>query len=304
MNSYKFLSLFFLLPSILRAAACCGSGSLLPSLITGDDRAQISAVLSYEKVKSDVFPDGRVFLRDSDDIETTQTLKLHGAYLFYDRLQAGIEVPLIKHIRTLNVQEESAVGLGDVTLDAGYEWLPERVYSSWQPKGFGFVKVLLPTGKSIYESETPLNSDILGKGFYQLAVGNLFIKTWGMWDAFLAAEWHWILPRSFQTSGAGTLSFNSGWGSSAQFGAGFNPSIFRIGISLSPSYESAQITSGRIASAGASKWVWNASAHLGVRWDSEWSSSVTYTDQTLLGGASNNTLSRSVSLLMQKRFEL
>lgn len=304
MNKTKFLLLLFVFPALLRAAACCGGGSLLPSLITGDDRAQVSAVVSYDSVRSDAFPDGRVFPRDNDDTEITQTLKLHGAYVFYERLQAGIEIPVVRRLRNVSGQDETTSGLGDITATVGYEWLPERVYSAWQPRGFGFFRIMAPTGRSIYESQSPLNSDIFGKGFYQLAVGNLMMKTWGKWDAFLSAEWHWTLPRSFQTSGAGNVSFNSSWGASAQTGFGFNPDRFRIGLSLSPVYEAAQSTSGRLASAGASKVVWNSSAHFGVRWDSEWSSSITYTDQTLLGGATNNTLSRSVALLVQKRFEL
>lgn len=153
--------LILLLPKAVMSAACCGGGFAIPSLITGDDKAQLTTSYSYSKIHTDVFSNGIWQRRNSTDASTVY--KIEGAHIFADRYQAGFSLP----IQTRNLdgaQGGSSTGLGDVSGQLGYEYLPDWNYSPWRPRGIGFISLTLPTGKSIYESTTGLDSR--GRGFF------------------------------------------------------------------------------------------------------------------------------------------
>jgi hypothetical protein len=297
--------------SAAQGAPCCGGSSLLPSLITGDDRAQVTLSLTHDRVVADAFSTSPARERASDNQEQTSTARVSGSYLFSDLWQTGVDVPIVYRTRAVADASQSAAGLGDVGLQVGYEYLPQRAYSAWRPKGFVFLRGMLPTGRSIYESDDPGGPDNIGKGFYSLALGSALTRSWGMWDAWLWAEGHWYLPRTFESpTGPSSFSvsrhFSSGWGASGLLGVGASPGMgnFRIGLFVSPIYESDRtVTMNIVASTGA-KWVWNTGVQASYLFSDEWSTTLTYTDQTILGHAYNNSLSRSISLLLQRRFPL
>ncbi len=288
------------------AAPCCGGGSAIPALITGDDSAQLGTSVSQATVIGDAPAEGLPVFRSGNDSEITQAFKLEGAYRVSDRVQAGAVLPLIRRARELTQASASAYGLGDVTLDAAYEVLPEWSYSAWKPHGFLFLQTTLPTSPSTYDAEAPFQIDARGRGFFQLGLGAAFLKGVGNWDLIASAEGHRSFARTFTTPDSGDLNLTPGWGATGLLGVGYSPRAgsVRLGVSLSPVYEGPIQTTGAVNSRSNDQLVWNTSAQVGYMISTEWSSSLTYTDQTLLGPARNVSLSRSVALSAQKRWAL
>src|SRR5437868_7601347 len=91
----KVLVVILLAPLQAMASACCGGAFSLPSVITGDDAAQLSTSFSQSTVQADVSADGVWSRRVTQD--RTQTLKIDAARIFLDRWQAGFSLPVQIH---------------------------------------------------------------------------------------------------------------------------------------------------------------------------------------------------------------
>ena len=285
-------------------AACCGGTANIPSLISGDDSSQISTTLISSQIVAEAPVGGCIKYRKSNDQETAQTLKIDGATLLSDRWQTGFTVPITRRARTRGQNEASASGLGDISLNVGYEALPEWTYSAWRPKGVVFLTATLPTGSSIYDAKELYRIDSRGRGFYSFSAGALMLKNWGMWDASLVAEAHRPFSRTI-TNEAGELNLKPGWGTSGSLGVGVSPlnGDFRIGISVSPSYESPIATEGIVSGQGEKVALWTSTAQVSYMVNDLLSMSLTYSDQTLIKASDNSALNRSFAFLMQKRWE-
>jgi hypothetical protein len=287
------------------AAACCGGASAAPTLLTGDDRAQLSASLSLAQVIGDTSPAGISVFRADGDHERTETLRLDGALLLTDRWQAGASLPLVRRTHATSLLPgESASGLGDVSLSGAYEILPEWEYSAWRPRGFAFAQLVLPTGPANYDQTLV---ETRGRGFYSLGAGVMLIKSWGGWDSSLMVEAHRELARTFADAAIGEQEVRPGWSGSVALGAGYSPARLplRIGVALSPVYVSKMdiLVDGLPDKPTAPQLVWNTSAQLAWMATRSSSLSAAYTDQTLMGPARNVALSRTIALLYQQRWE-
>jgi len=288
------------------AAPCCGGASALPSLITGDDQAQMSFASSAGGVVSDVSPQGVPTVRVAGDSETIQTMTLGGAYRVLDRFQMGAEIPLISRERSTSAISAQAAGLGDVRLDTAYEFLPEWSYSTWRPHGLVFFQMNLPTGPSIYDASSPYLLDARGRGFFSTALGLVFVKGIGNFDFLLSGEIHRSFPRTMDNGDGTTTELIPSYGASGVAGVGYTPGSgsWRIGVNLSPVFEGPIEAQGEINSVSDNQLVWNTCLALGYSISSDLSAVLVYTDQTLLGPSQNVSLSRTVAVNLQKRWEL
>lgn len=300
------------------AAPCCAGSSAAPAMISGDDRAQMSLFASRSTVIGDAPSAGIPVFRGASDSETTQTLRLDGAFLLSDRFQMGASVPLVVRgidrpalATTLKTDGGvGATGLGDLRVNFSYEALPEWGYSVWKPKGYVFLQLTLPTGRSIYEATGPGEVDAIGRGFYTIGMGSLLVKRWSHWDAFAIPEVHYSLERTFldvgSSVGSDSMTVAPGWGTSLAFGVGYSPSSspMRFGMSLQPIYSQPKrvIFSGG-ESLASYQLTWDASFDVTYLVSSEWSVNANYSDQTLLGPAINSTLSRTVALSLRRGWE-
>lgn len=278
------------------SAACCGGGFAIPSLITGDDKAQLTTSYSYSKIHTDVFSNGIWQRRNSTDASTVY--KIEGAHIFADRYQAGFSLP----IQTRNLdgaQGGSSTGLGDVSGQLGYEYLPDWNYSPWRPRGIGFISLTLPTGKSIYESTTGLDSR--GRGFFALGIGTTLTKTWSSWDANANFEIHKSFDKVVSNS-QNVGNIMPGFGNTISVGAGYNIGDLRLGTNLAWFNEDAIDVEGTISSKGSEQRYSAASATANYLFKDNWAGSISYTDQTVLGDPTNTTLSQSVQISIQKRW--
>ena len=288
------------------AAPCCGGGAAVPTLITGDDLAQIQFGYAYGTVIGDAPTQGLPVFRASDDLENLQTLRLDGAYRISDRFQFGVGLPLVG--RNINNSEGSASswGLGDSLVDVGYEFLPEWTYSEWRPHGIAFLQLILPTGVSNHEANQPLRVDARGRGYYSLGGGFVLTKSISAFDFLFVLEVHHSFNRTVTDASQNTYELIPSFGGTSTLGIGFSPGSgnFRFGLSLSPIYEGSTDRLGGLNSPIDAQLVWNTSAAASYMINDEASLSFTYTDQTLMGPAYNVSLNRIFALSLQKRWPL
>ena len=295
-----------LLETSAHSAPCCGGSSAIPTLITGDDRAQLQVSISHGSIIGDAPSSGLPVFRSASDSETINVLNLAGAYRVLDRGQIGLGVPVISRSLENPETSASASGAGDLLFDFAYEVIPDFTYSEWRPKGFAFVQLTTPTGPSTYDSSSPYQIDSRGRGFYTLGLGMAFIKNFSNVDLTLTFEGHRSFSRTVASASGVTLELIPSFGGSMMAGMGWSPGggDFRIGMSLSPIYEGRIETSGAIHSTSDPQIAWNTSLQAGYLLGDEWSTGLNYSDQTLMGPAQNVSLSRSITLSLQHRWPL
>lgn len=288
------LSSFFA-GSTAGAAACCGGGFATPSLIVGDDRAQLSTSLSYNEIVIDNV-DSQGVWRRARDHQKVQNLRIEGAHILSDRWQAGFVIPVVQ--RSQHGSQTS--GVGDIAVSAGYEYLPDWNYNPYRPKGLGYLQLTLPTGLARAESENG-GLDSRGNGFWALGAGTLLTKSLRMWDVFNSLEVHRSFSKDVRNS---TLQgrLNPGYGGSLGVGAGYNTASFRYGGSITWTYEDPVKISGPSPSAGAVERYATAILSMSYLANDEWSGVVSYSDQTLFGNPVNTSLGRGIALQLQRRW--
>lgn len=308
---FSFKSLFVLLLFSLpfwRAlgAPCCSRNASIPVIITGDDEAQVSFGTSMAGVVAEVFDEGIPLFSSKNTSEIIQAFRLEGAMLLSDRLQAGVGLPLVNYRYSSPVQTSASTGIGDIRVSGGYELLPQWSYSEWKPNGFLFSVVTIPTGRSQYESQTPMSTDVTGNGFLSVSFGSIFLKRWTLWDVFFVSEVHYSFSREF---GKGNDAFwiEPGFGGSMGVGVGFSPgaSNLRIGFRVQPRLDQARILSSIDKGSRARGMLANCDTSLDFAYmvGNHDTIMVSYTDQTLLGPAMNLPLSRIVGINFQHRWE-
>ncbi len=293
-----------------KAAPCCAGGSAVPALITGDELRVFSVGVSYGNVMGDAPPAGGGWPTFRDDLspsESKQTLAISYAQLLdHDRLQAGITVPVVVNHLVTATQSNSSTQLGDFSVTLGYETMPEWDYSEWKPRVFNFIQLVLPTGQSIYQSSDSYSTDVGGLGFWQLHLGGIALKKWNAWDASIVANIGYYFGQSFTSSSTGEVTnVGSTWSLVGSVSGGYSfAELWRVGMSIEPQYLFPQSVSSDGALPSTSpKMLWNTTFACSVLIGQDSSLALTYVDQTLLGPAINTTLSRTLGLSYQLRWE-
>lgn len=281
------------------AAPCCGSGFTIPSIITSDDRAQIATSYNYSRIHADVFTNGDWRRREEKDI--TEIFKLEGAHIFQDRFQFGASIPFQKRTRQ-GAQADSSSGLGDLSLQLGYEYLPDWDYNPYRPKGIGYFSLIVPTGRSVYESKDGSGIDARGRGFWGLGGGTILTKSWGSWDTNMNLEVHYSIAKKVSNETTqGTVK--PSYGGSSAIGGGYNWESLRFGGLINWFYEAPTDVTGTTRSQGTLKRYASGSVLLSYFFQSNQSLVVSYSDQTIFGSPLNTSLSKSVTVFFQKRWE-
>lgn len=293
LSSFLLLSLF---AQRSYAAACCGGGFALPSIITGDDKAQLTTSYSYSSLDTRVQSDG--VWKKQKESDLTQTLRLEGAHIFADRYQAGLSIPLLtKNQEGLAGGEAS--GPGDSMALVGYEYLPDWDYNPWRPKGIGFLTLIAPTGSSQYDSDNLYANR--GRGFWTLGAGTILTKTWVRWDVLGMIEIHKRIEKDVNNEHFnGTVT--PGWGHSASVGGGYNIRDLRLGASITWVNEDSISDGGQNIYTFAKERYATGSLLATYTFQQTLAGTLSYSDQTLFGDPSNTTLSKTVSVMLQKRW--
>jgi hypothetical protein len=196
--------------------------------------------------------------------------------------------------------------MGDSRIGAGYEILPSWSYSVWKPQVFLYAGLTLPTGRSKYEFQKASLSDVNGNGFYSLSIGSLVVRHWGNWDVFLIPEIHYSAPRTFG-SPVGDIQAYPGFGGSLGIGGGWSPGggDLRVGLRVTPRLDQATVTVTSFSEPQSEGVLSVCDAGLDASYmiGSTNTLMLSYTDQSLIGIASNLVLTRSLSLNFQHRWE-
>lgn len=281
--------------SVARAAACCGGGFAAPSIISGDDKAQLTTSYSYSEVVVDNVDSSGTW-RKWDVHQRVQTLRLEGARLISDRWQAGGVIPVVQRTRL----DENHSGLGDLSGSLGYEYLPDWDYNPYRPKGIGYLQLTLPTGKSRAESEVG-GLDSRGNGFWAVGLGTLLTKAMGRWDAFSALDVHRSFSKHVSNSQVeGTLE--PGYGGNWSLGGGYNTVAWRFGGSVAWSYEDPVRVKGAVRAAGSVERYATGVLSVSYLPSSLWAGTLSYADQTWFGNPVNTSLGRTIALQLQRRW--
>lgn len=288
------------------AAACCGGTSSSPSLISSDDRLQFSASFSNGSIIGDAPTRGLPVFRSSQSGDTTSSVRFSVASLISDRIQVGLDWSAVSREVWRGANSARFSGVGDPTLSLAYESWPEWEYSEWKPRGYWFGQVTLPFANSIYNSDRTDLLDAVGTGMMRISTGVLLLKARGNWDFSLLSEIHRSIPRTFEPSGAGgAVRVDGGIGSSVLLSSGYNwpHSAWRLGFRVQPVWNSSRdVTLDGTTARSDQQWVGNTGADISYLLNDEISLTTSYTDQTLLGPASNTTLSRVAAFQILKHW--
>lgn len=295
-----FIAAFFI-STRLWAAACCGGNNLFPSLISGDEKAQITATTAYSSVVGDALVSGAFVGRSSDDGESRATLRLDFAALLSDRWQMGLSVPVVRRIRTRPNAQAEAVGLGDLGIMLAYEAFPQWSYSAWKPKGLLFLSLGLPTGRSALDSQMLFQIDAMGRGYWVPGIGALFQKAWDRWDAIFTGQVTLPLPRALSTP-AGNFGLTPSLGGSASLGMGWSWDDLRLGALLTAQYEGPVRTTGLVEETGSSQLSFPLTLQASYLISPAWSLTALYSDSSLVN-ARNVPIARALSLMLQTRWD-
>lgn len=288
------------------ASACCAGATQMPTIMTTDSKGQVSVGVRNQWTVGDVGIDGQAVRRADKDRDEIWGLGLTGVYAFSDRYQMAAQIPFSSRRVDFESETQSRLKLGggDLSVMGSFEFLPELTYTPWVPRGFIFAKFITPTGTSIYDSDQALLSALGGQGFYAAASGAAFFKVKGHWDFSSHVEGKYLWPRQFASGGVRTqITPDPQFGGSV--GAGFSPpgSMWRGGVNMGFIFTGEMKFEGSLPNSKQRR-VWDINFSLSRLLPEDWTLGLYYRDQTFWGPASNTTLAREISFLVQKRYPL
>lgn len=285
--------LFLIIFSKLYASSCCGGGSSSSMIITGDNRAELSLGYSYRNDVGQTDTSGNAYFNNSAITDQKQTINLQAQYQVSEYTQLATKTSFVEKELNKSGLNESNMGLGDIDLQATYEYLPEFTYHPIKPRGFIYFKSTIPTSKSLYNSESSIKSDVRGTGLYSIGLGNFFIKKFDNWTIKFTSEWNHFFGRNYKDlalSDYDKLIIPIGVSHS------FDNSDFTIGFTDSFSYQTSKTLSGMNNSTSASEYFWELNTFINYSLNRNQMFSLSYSDSTLIGKNINSPLYRSAAL--------
>jgi hypothetical protein len=292
---FSLIILLGILPQNCFSSACCGGGLVSTFLITGDDKAQLNSVYSYNRADFDIDQNG--YWRERNYDESLESLRFEAAHIIFDRWQAGISLPFIRRTRG----NKTSSGVGDLSTTLGYEYLPDWNYNPFRPKGIAYLNLIIPTGTSLQEADQIFLLDANGRGFWTLGVGTLLTKGWGIWDAFVDLGIHRSFPREFQNSQT-QVSLTPGWGENLAIGGGINFSSLRLGFSMTWINEDQIASSGSVNTNGSKQQYTSLDFPLTYFISDEWMTVIKYSDKGIIGNPRNISLDKGVAFQIQRKW--
>lgn len=284
--------------NVAHAGACCGGGSSVANVILGDEKYLFGADFESKQTEQDVSAKG--VWRSRSEAERQETLKLHFTTLVSDRLQMGFSPSLSRKARF----GDADTHLGDLNLLLAYEALPDWDYHPIRPRGTVYLNTTLPTGRSVYQSESAGFLDASGKGYATLGIGTIFNKRIANWTAIASGEIHHGLPR---------FAILPSWGYTLNASLSFDLTNWVRGLSLntgvSHTYQNSfHLEQNQVLETIQSLQVTTPSIGLSVLGLFDPSNSddplviqLAYADQSLIGAPLNTPLGKSLTLGIRKQ---
>lgn len=288
---------FSLTPHSVWAAACCGGGSALPSLITTDDRSQFSSTLSLGEVVVDNVNGAGYWFRNAEH-QKTQILKFDYAYVLDSDIQLGVTIPIVSK----KFADQSYSGLSDVQMNIAYEYLPELEYNLLKPKAFVYSGIIFPTGQSRYTSQHA-GLDSRGQQLWGVTLGHVLAKTIFNFDVIQVIDFHHYFDQSLTGTDSESVRVHHGVGGQFNLGAGYNWLRQRLGMQLGWVYEDRiSVKNQSINDDGFIEKYGQMTISYSYMLTGVTGFSLSYSDQTLLKSPENTSLSKTVSLQYTQRW--
>lgn len=255
----------------------------------------MGATFIYGEYVGDVDSQGHALFRAHGDEESFQTLLLDGARLLSDRWQAGASLPITRKERKTLRARASDFGVADLALNLGFEALPQWLDDPYLPHLYVFFNMTFPTGGSVYEAQEIFAVDSRGRGFYTPGFGFLVKKRWDRWDLYLRNLSSKSLPRKVKKDG---VTLKPGLWNQSAVGGGYSPGYgpLRLGLLVNFNYEDVTKTRGAVYSQSAVSMLWTLTLQAAYMWSDRFTTSLSYSDQTLLAPVRSSTLVRSGTL--------
>ncbi len=194
---YLFLFVLFIFSQWAQASSCCGGGSSSSMIITGDNRQEWNLGMSYRNDLGQTDNEGWATFHGEKIKDQQQSLSFQYNRLVLDQLQLAAKTSIIQKVMQKQGREETANGLGDLDIQASYEFLPEYTYSPIKPRGFVYSKLTIPNSQSLYDSNSAIFSDVRGTGLYSFSLGTFFIKKFSSSTFKFGAEGQHFFGKSF-----------------------------------------------------------------------------------------------------------
>lgn len=290
-----FLITLFSFVNFAHGSSCCGGGASTTALITNNDKAQLTTSLLFSSVHAQARTDGKWQKLDGD--KTKETYTIEGSTLLSDRTQFGMSVPFQRNSYDAP-HDVSGSGVGDIRLNFAYEAVTDWTYSKYRPKVYVYTQGLIPTGKSIYDTQSVEAVDSTGMGLWGLGVGVMALKTIKKWDA----NANLFIQKLFERSFDGTR-IDPGNVYQFSLGAGYNTKDWRFGINNLAYVQDSGVATNTVSSKISTERYISSTLNVSYMVEEDLSVTASYSDQTLLGKPVNTQLSRGVFLSLQKRWE-
>ena len=219
------IALIFFTITKVHAAACCGGSSGASAMILGDLNAQVQISQSQSSNIAQAKSGGNITSLQGKTKDIKNTTSISGAWLFSDPWQIGANFSMIKHLKAGLTKSEESWSSGDASISLGHETFPETTWSLYKPRGWTFIRLSLPTGRALQDSEKALATDANGDGRYKLHFGVALTKVIQSVDLFFTNEiGHHFQTTLGQQEYEGRLQFRS------ELGFGYNLNNWRLGI--------------------------------------------------------------------------
>lgn len=288
----KLLSLF-LLPAFANASSCCGGGSSSSLIILGDNRTEFGFGISKRSDFGQTNSTGYSYLNGNQITDLKNTINLEMKHSFADYWQTAIKLGIAeKHIIKNNLDEKHT-GLADFETQLSFEYMPEFNYDLIRPRGFIYSKFTIPFSKSIYDSNSAIQSDVLGNGFYTYSLGTLFVKKINDFQLKLSLELIHYFNRSFQNI---KISDSNNFIIPVGISYAIPHSDFTIGASNSFNYSSSKKIKTEINTTTNTGRFIDTTLFINYSREGQSTYSLSYSDSSLIGESINSTLYRIVNL--------
>jgi hypothetical protein len=191
-------------PRRAEAQACCAGGAVVtPTRLALHEDLALGLQVRARSNGGSFDSQGQYAGTVGDERIFEQDLAV--SFRFAGRGQAGAVLPMIETHRSAGGLSDTGGGLGDVALNARYDFLLASEALYWP--GFGILAAAtLPTGRAPNEATHPLTTDATGAGTYDVTIGADIEKVAGHAYAALNAWLTHRFDRAITVTAPGTPS--------------------------------------------------------------------------------------------------
>lgn len=297
MKKYFIIYILIIFSLKVNASSCCGGGSSSSMIITSDNQKEFSFGIAHRSDIGQTNNSAQSTFNNDQIVDQKQTLSLSAGFLLKDYWQLALKTGIAKKTVHKSGLKETNQGLTEVEAQGTYEYLPEYNYHPYKPRGFIFVKVSIPTSKSIYDSESRILSDVRGSGLYSLTLGNFLFKKTNDFTFKLGLDLTHTFGGNFKS-----IQLKNYQKFSIPLGISYvvPNSDFSVGATETFNYTLPKTTVALSSNGQNSKssqeyyWDLNFFVNYSKERDSIWS--ISYSDSSIIGKSVNSPLYRSIAL--------